>query len=127
MTQARITSQQHSELQRSTSYTENYFELDLRHRYLARSRRSYFLNPGETGSPGPDGPEYPPELALEGFSVVGVLTRSVKVSADSRDVACSNLSSFKMGTMLEDRCLDASVDFERANDLRSSSLIAARC
>jgi hypothetical protein len=66
-------------------------------------------------------------LGEEGFSVVGVRADSGKVSADSRDVTCSNLSGTEIGTVFFDRCSDAPLDFERVDDLRRSSLIAARC
>ena len=68
-----------------------------------------------------------PESTLESFLVVGVCADSGKFSADSRDVTRSNLSGTEMGTMFDECCADAAVDFERADDLRRSSLIAARC
>lgn len=64
---------------------------------------------------------------MEVFSVVGVRADFVEVSADSRDVARSNLSGMEMGTVFEDRASDAAGNFERADDLRRSSRIAARC
>jgi hypothetical protein len=66
-------------------------------------------------------------LGEEGFFVIRILADSGKVSADSRDIACSNRSGTEMGTVFEERFPDSGLDLERADDLRRSSLIAARC
>jgi hypothetical protein len=64
---------------------------------------------------------------VEVFSVVGIRTDFVEVKADSRDVARSNLSGMEMGTVFEERFSDSGLNFERADDFRRNTRIAARC
>lgn len=79
----------------------------------------------ETGSPGPDGPEYPPELVEEVPFVDGGAT--FEITADSRDVADSNLFSVEMSTIPVDCFSESGAEFERADSFRRSFRISARC